>query len=204
MHITIIKTTQTANFSVEVKHTVQWSPVASLQGAPVESSSFEIMSTASPPVLQLLRRGDGYFVSAGTCKLLPASPSDLMSSWAGVAMVLEAGHIRDAMRYNRSCPLSSGHLHIIGEKTSHPCSVTLSFYGSCTQTITIPSEALNTWPGRVIRWEKEQSLERKCTCDWKVGSAVIMSFVIGLWRNLWKYIHESCNWCRRCIYCISC
>ncbi|EDN05467.1 predicted protein [Histoplasma mississippiense (nom. inval.)] len=39
------------------------------------SHSFEIMPT----------RGDSYFVSAGTGKLPPASLSDLMSSWAGVA-----------------------------------------------------------------------------------------------------------------------
>ncbi|KKZ60801.1 hypothetical protein EMCG_04518 [[Emmonsia] crescens] len=199
MHMTIIATARTKNCSIEVEHTVQWSTVASLQGAPVESSSFEIMSTnqASAPILQLLRHGKSYSVSAGTGKLLPASPSDLMSSWAGVAVLLEAGYIRDVMRYIRPCPLGSG-LHIIGEKTSHPCTVTLSFDGSRTHTITVPSDALNTWPGRVIRWEKErQSLGGKYTCDWKVGSAVVVSFVIGFWRNLWKYTYQSGDWCRR-------
>ncbi|OJD22506.1 hypothetical protein ACJ73_06149 [Blastomyces percursus] len=149
MHRTII--VRTEKYSIKVEHTVHRSTVASLQGAPVKSSSFEIMPTASAPVLRLLKRGDSYFVSAGTGKLLPASLSDLMSSWAGVAMAFEAGYIGDVMRYIRSCPLSSGHLHIVGEKTSFPSAVTLSFYGSHARSITIPSEALNTWPGWVIR-----------------------------------------------------
>ncbi|KAL2374419.1 hypothetical protein RJ035_004480 [Blastomyces gilchristii] len=97
MRMTIIA--RTKNFSVEVEHTVQRSTVASLRGAPVKSSSFEIMPTASAPVLQLLKRGDSYFVSAGTGKLLPASLPDLMSSWAGVAMAFEAGYIRDELLF---------------------------------------------------------------------------------------------------------
>ncbi|KAG5296542.1 hypothetical protein I7I48_05388 [Histoplasma ohiense] len=187
-------------YSIKVEHTVQRSTVASLQGAPVKSSSFEIMPTASTPVLQLLKRGDSYFVSAGTGKLLPASLSDLMRSWAGVAMAFEAGYIRDVMRYIRLYPFSNGHLHISGEKTTFPCTVTLSFSESHTHSITIPSEALNTWPGRILRWEnKRQSFGGECTYDWRVGSAVTMSFVIGLWTDLWRYIHECCDWCRRCI-----
>ncbi|EEQ91962.2 uncharacterized protein BDCG_07082 [Blastomyces dermatitidis ER-3] len=185
MRMTIIA--RTKNFSVEVEHTVQRSTVASLRGAPVKSSSFEIMPTASAPVLQLLKRGDSYFVSAGTGKLLPASLPDLMSSWAGAAMAFEAGYIRDVMRYIRLYPFSNGHLHITGEKTDFPCTVTLSFSGSHTHSITIPSEALNTWPGRIIRWEnKRLSSGWECTCDWKIGSAVIMSFVIGLWTDMWR------------------
>ncbi|QSS62300.1 hypothetical protein I7I51_04477 [Histoplasma capsulatum] len=116
-----------------------------------------VHNQASAPILQLLKRGDSYFVSSGTGKLLPASLSDLLSSWAGIAMVLEAGYFRD-MRFSRSCPLSSSHLHITGEKISSPCTVTLSFSESHFQSITIPSEALNTWPGRIL----QQSSGGKC------------------------------------------
>ncbi|OJD26414.1 hypothetical protein ACJ73_02205 [Blastomyces percursus] len=169
MHRTIIIPTE--KYSIKVEHTVQRSTVASLQGAPVNFSSFEIMSTnqASAPVLQLLKRGDSYFVSAGTGKLLPASLSDLMSSWAGVAMAFEAGYIRNVMRYIRLHSFSNGHLHITGEKTSSPCTVTLSFSESPTHSITIPSEALNTWPARILQWEnKRLSSGEGCTCDWKM------------------------------------
>ncbi|KAG5294000.1 hypothetical protein I7I50_04588 [Histoplasma capsulatum G186AR] len=155
---------------------------------------------ASAPFHQLVRHGDSYFVSAGTGKLLPASLSDLMSSLGrGVAMAFEAGYIRDVMRYIRLYPFSNGHLHITGEKTSFPCTVTLSFSESHSQTITIPSEALNTWPGRILQWEDTRVSSKGrggSTCDWKVGSAVIISFMIGLWTNLWRYIHECCSWCQ--------
>ncbi|EDN10532.1 predicted protein [Histoplasma mississippiense (nom. inval.)] len=171
---------RTENFSVKVEHTVEWSTVASLQGAPVKSSSFEIMPT----------RGDSYFVSAGTGKLLPASLSDLLSSWAGVAMVFEAGYIRDVMRYSRSYPLSNSHLHITGEKTSSPCTVTLSFSESHTHTITIPSEALNTWPGRILRWEnKRQSSGGECTCDWKLpGFISVLAFIPAVESHTGKLV----------------
>ncbi|EEQ90357.2 uncharacterized protein BDCG_05477 [Blastomyces dermatitidis ER-3] len=149
--------TQTENFSVKFEHTVQRSTVASFQGAP---------NQASAPVLQLLKRGGSYFVSAGTGKLLEASLSDLMSSWA--------------VRFSRSCPLSSGHLHITSEKTSFPRAVTLSFYRSHTRTMTIPSEALNTWPGRIIQGQNtRQSSGGQCMYAWRVGSAVTMSFLPG-------------------------
>ncbi|OJD16109.1 hypothetical protein AJ78_03689 [Emergomyces pasteurianus Ep9510] len=105
-------------------------------------------------------------------------------------MALEAGYIRDVMRYIRSYPSSNGHLHITWEKTSIPCTVTLSFSESHSQTITIPSEALNTWPGRILQWENRRLSSGGCTCHWKVGSAVIVSFLIGLWTDLWSEEHE--------------
>ncbi|EDN06081.1 predicted protein [Histoplasma mississippiense (nom. inval.)] len=114
-----------------------------------------------------------------TGKLLEASLSDLMSSWAGVAMAFEAGYIRDVMRFSRSCPLSSGHLHIIDERTSIPRAVTLSFYGSHTRTMTIPFEALNTWPGRIIQGQNtRQSSGGQCTYAWRLPSFISILAII--------------------------